>query len=306
MKKTAGLLVLPFLVASSCGGSPSDQIESAVEPLLEASRAHQIHEVREAAASLLAFRSSNLIDHGGPVVPNLQLNLIFWGSGFESTTVSLYESFLQGLPASGYWTINHQYLRGAANTATFGAAFSDTSTPPATVTDADLQAEVHKVLSGGGLAYAANHLYYVITPKSVRVCAGSACSCTTFCGYHSSYVDPTFGQILYSTIPSAAACPTACGVFSSDATSPNGNVEADEGVSILAHEGEETMTDPLGSAWFDRRGNENGDKCAYRYGSTSIGGNGAPVNQSWGGHSWLVQMNWSNSISACAEFGPTH
>jgi hypothetical protein len=249
--------------------------------------------------------SGNLIDHGGPVVPSLTLNVIYWGTGFESTTESLYTTFLQGLTGSGYWTINTQYLRGAANTASYGASYSDTSTPPSTVTDADLQAEVHKVLAGNHLAFSPTSLYYVVTPKTVKVCSGSACSCTTFCGYHANYNDATFGDTLYATIPSAAACPTSCGVFASDSAAPNGNVEADEGVSILAHEGEETQSDSLGSAWFDRRGNENADKCAYKYGTTTTASNGAAVNQSWGGKSWLVQMNWSNQISGCAEFGPT-
>jgi hypothetical protein len=94
-------------------------------------------------------------------------------------------------------------------------------------------------------------------------------------------------------------------VFTTDASSPNGNVEADEGVSILAHEAEEAQSDALGNAWFDRQGYEVADKCAYKYGPTTSAANGAAVNQSWGGTSWLVQMNWSNAIGGCAQNGPT-
>jgi hypothetical protein len=295
------LLIVLF---SGCGGELDGGAANDSQAISEVLHGNPQHTVARDAGHR-ASGGTPLLDHGGPVVPTLKLNLIFWGSGFESSTASLYQSFLEGITSTGYWTINNQYLRGAANAASFGAAFSDPSTPPSTVTDADLQAEVHSVLAGGHLAYSADSLYYVITPKTVRVCSGSSCSCTSFCGYHSSYVDSTFGAALYATIPSAAACPTACGVFSSDATSPNGNLEADDGVSVLAHEGEETLTDPLGSTWFDRRGNENADKCAFQFGSTTLSSNGAEVNQSFGGHSWLVQMNWSNAISGCAEFGPT-
>jgi hypothetical protein len=303
MKILAGALAPSIALLCGCGGQIDNSANVDPQALSEVRHGNPLHTVIGDAGRRTS--SGNLIDHGGPVVPTFKLNLIFWGSGFESSTASLYESFLGGIGSSGYWTINNQYLRGATNATSFGAAFSDPSTPPGTVTDADLQAEVHRVLAAGSLSYSAESLYYVVTPKTVRVCSGSACSCTTFCGYHSSYADSTFGPVLYATIPSAAACPTACGIFASDAASPNGNVEADEGVSVLAHEGEETMTDPLASAWFDRRGNENADKCAFKYGTTTLAANGAEVNQSWSGHSWLVQTNWSNVISGCAEFGPT-
>ncbi len=292
-----------FLFACGTEDFPVTGERSTLE--VDAESAAHVHAVRESASGAARVRTSNLTDHGGRVVPTFHTYAIYWGTGFESTTQSLYTSFLQGLGSSGYWTINTQYLRGAANSASYAGSFSDTSAPPSTVTDANLQSEVHKVISGGSLPYDANGLYFVITPSNVKVCSGSSCSCTQFCGYHTNYNDASFGNVLYSTIPSAAACPTSCGAFSGDSTSPNGNVEADEGVSILAHEAEETQSDALGSAWFDRSGNENADKCAYKYGPTTLGGNGAKVNQNWGGSSWLVQMNWSNKISGCAQKGPT-
>ena len=295
------LALLPALLFA-CGGQQPNDATSADN--IEVLHGNNLHATRDQAKKS-AGSTSNLKDHGGLIVPTFHYYAIYWGSGFESTTQSLYTSFLGGLGQTGYWTINTQYMRGASNSASYASSYSDTSTPPSTVTDADLQSEVHKVISGGGLPYDATGLYYVITPKTVKVCSGSSCSCTQFCGYHSHYTDSTYGLTLYSTIPSAAACPTSCGVFSSDATSPNGNVEADEGVSVLAHEGEETQSDALGSAWYDRRGYENADKCAYKYGTTSTASNGAEINQNWSGYNWLVQMNWSNQISGCAEYGPS-
>jgi hypothetical protein len=246
-----------------------------------------------------------LNDHGGRVVPTMNFYTIYWGTGFSATTQSLESSFLGGLGASKYWTINSQYLRGATNTAAFVASYTDTVSPQpgSRIADTDLHAEVSRVLASGALPYDANGLYFVMTPKTTTVCDGASCSCRNFCGYHSNYADTTFGTVLYAAIPSAAACPTSCGIFASDSVSPNRNVEADEGVSIIAHEGEEAQSDALGNAWFDRNGNENADKCAYKYGPTHTL-NGAKVNQDWGGSSWLVQMNWSNQIGGCAQQGP--
>jgi hypothetical protein len=307
--KNAPLLVAVVLGAVACGAEPagtdpSEQVASQPqEQQGEVLHGNKVHTTRNDAGKLRS--TGNLSDHGGRVVSGgAHFYTIFWGSGFESTTSSLYASFLQGLGSSAYWTTNAQYMRGAANAGSYAGTYADGATPPSTVTDADLQAEVHRVLAGGHLKYDPSGVYFVMTPKSVKVCAGSSCSCSSFCGYHSDYTDATYGSVLYSTIPSAAACPTSCGIFTSDADSPNRNVEADEGVSILAHEAEEAQTDALGTAWYDRRGNENADKCAYKYGPTTTL-NGAKVNQTWGGTSWLVQMNWSNQISGCAQDGPT-
>ena len=63
----------------------------------------------------------------------------------------------------------------------------------------------------------------------------------------------------------------------------------------MAHEAEETLTDPDLDAWYDFRGNENADKCAWTFGPT-VGqiGQGA-YNQTFGTHHWLIQMNWLNA-----------
>jgi hypothetical protein len=302
MRKLSAVLTLPLLVLTGCGG----QLDATATVEAAAVHAARVLPVVGHPRLFAAARSNNLVDHKGKVVPGLKFNLIFWGSGFEGSTKSLYSTFLKGLGSSGYWTIDSQYLRGAANHASFGAAVSDPSDPGTSVTDTDIQNEVSKILAAGQLPFSSSSLYFVVTPPQTQVCFddGSGCSCTDFCGYHFDFDDGNFGNVLYSSIPSAAACPDACSsVFTSDANTPNGNVEADEGVSILAHEGEETQSDAQVSAWFDSSGAENGDKCAYNYGSTQTSG-GAEFNQSWGGKNWLIQRNWSNAIGGCAQFGP--
>jgi hypothetical protein len=41
-------------------------------------------------------------------------------------------------------------------------------------------------------------------------------------------------------------------------------------VSVIAHEMEEANTDPNLNAWFDPRGYEDADKCAWTFGSNQI------------------------------------
>jgi len=63
--------------------------------------------------------------------------------------------------------------------------------------------------------------------------------------------------------------------------------------SIISHEMEEATTDPDGNAWYSTSsGMENGDKCAWNFGTTSTASNGAPYNQTFGSLKYLIQQNW--------------
>ena len=78
--------------------------------------------------------------------------------------------------------------------------------------------------------------------------------------------------------------------------------------SILAHELEEATTDPDLNAWYDRRGAENADKCAWTFGTTYTTSNGALANMQLGGagttvaRDYLIQRNWVNASGGfCAK-----
>jgi hypothetical protein len=75
---------------------------------------------------------------------------------------------------------------------------------------------------------------------------------------------------------------------------PNGNVGADGMASIIAHELAEAASDPDLNAWYDRRGYENADKCAWTFGTTS-GTSGAKYNVELGTRKFLIQQNWVNA-----------
>jgi hypothetical protein len=77
--------------------------------------------------------------------------------------------------------------------------------------------------------------------------------------------------------------------------SPNNDPAADAEVNTLAHETEETNTDEDLNAWYDSNGNENGDKCAWNFGTTYRTANGATANMNLGGRDFLVQQNWVNA-----------
>ncbi len=85
-------------------------------------------------------------------------------------------------------------------------------------------------------------------------------------------------------------------------TAPNGNAGADGMASIISHELEEATTDPDLNAWYDRRGMENADKCAWTFGATYTTSNGSTANMKLGARDFLIQQNWVNASGGfCAK-----
>jgi hypothetical protein len=93
-------------------------------------------------------------------------------------------------------------------------------------------------------------------------------------------------------VGNADRCPSAC---EAQTTSPNGNAGADAMASVIAHELEEAVTDPNLNAWYDTRGAENADKCAWTFGTVSSASNGSFYNMILGARQYLIQRNWVNA-----------
>lgn len=99
----------------------------------------------------------------------------------------------------------------------------------------------------------------------------------------------------YAFVGDPAANLSACSV---QYPGPNGTSvgNADAMVSVIVHELEEAATDPQLNAWYDRRGYENADKCAWTFGPTSIDSADAKFNLTLGGTNYLIQQNWVNAL----------
>ena len=85
--------------------------------------------------------------------------------------------------------------------------------------------------------------------------------------------------------------PAITGGCLAQSTGPN-LAGADSMLSVLAHELEETATDPQLNAWYSANGKENGDKCAWTWGTTYSSG-GAFANMKIGGTDYLIQQNFT-------------
>jgi hypothetical protein len=261
--------------------------------------------------------------HGGPVLQSgTKVVAIYWASsaiygggpmpgssGAGTGDNSNVGFFLRSLGGSPYFNINHSYTDGnntaiinSVNYTGFWANNTNVPADGATVSDAQMVAMLQSGFAPGGpLTYDANTLYAIFTANKVNLGGGFG---TQYCAYH-THGTVTIGgvgqTVLYAAMPYDAAYP---GVCTNGTKSPNGDLGADGEVNTLAHETEETTTDMLGTAWWDRRGYENADKCAWTWGKTYTTSNGGLANMKLGGSNgkdFLVQQNWVNSGSGgCA------
>ncbi len=273
---------------------------SAAAPMTPGS--HHSLLTRQQSSNRFLRRTNNLTYHNGPVMQTTSTTYsIFWvptGSYVSSTYKSLINRYFNDVGGSGLYNIDTQYYDSAGhivNSSTLGGTWTDTSSyPSGTLSDAQIQQEVSKAMSANGWTGGLTHLFFVFTAKGENICIGSACSFTYFCAYHSNFGS----NILYATMPYTGTNLAACGV----STTPNNDIDADSTINVTSHEHMEAVTDPLGTAWYDRSGNEIGDKCAWTFGSVSLDGNKANVQ--WKGDYYIVQREWDNKISGCALTGP--
>jgi hypothetical protein len=205
------------------------------------------------------------------------------------------------------------------------AATNGGANPPSTtagcVTDQQLQQEISTVVKAKGWPVSNTTEFFMFTAPNIGTCfpatvgvevggvetqvTAPLCSFSYFCAYHSAYYDSTVNansQIIYSNMPYAAQTagnPLTCDVQEY----PNGN-PADATINVTSHEHNESITDPFGTGWWDSNPNdsaagyENGDMCAWDFGTT-YGPSGAEYSQTINGHHYLMQTEWDNTTNGC-------
>lgn len=243
--------------------------------------------------------------HGGPIIPSEHVVAIYWAgstiynggpaantSGNGSQDGSLVGYFLSNLGGSPYYNINTTYYDGSgvyvANNLSYTGFWATSANAPTSgqsVSDASIQSEIASGFTSGALTYDASTVYAVFSGSGVNLGGGFGSS---YCAYHGNFTW-NGNDVKYAVMPYNYDYPSGCSALNG---SPNNDYAADAEVNTLAHELEEANTDPDLNAWYDHRGYENADKCAWKFGSTYTTSNGAVANIQVGAKDFLVQQNW--------------
>lgn len=253
--------------------------------------------------------------HGGSVLQSgTNVVAVYWAaspiynggptagtSGSGSADGSLVGTFLRTLGGSSYFNINSSYWDASnkliVNSVSYTAYWANNTNVPAngaSVSDGQMVAMLQSGFTSGALTYDDHTLYAIFTAGTVNLGGGFG---TQYCAYHTHGTVTVNGvnkTVLYAAMPYDYSYPGAC---TNGTASPNGDPGADAEVNTLAHETEETTTDMMGNAWYDSRGYENADKCAWNWGTTYTTSNGGLANMNIGGKDYLIQQNWVNAGS---------
>jgi hypothetical protein len=232
------------------------------------------------------------------VVPYLWV--IFWGIAGPSDlthdpdhVASYLTSFYRASAGSPWLNTMTQYSMNVGGKITYvqnpkldyGQTWYDSSLPPRSFTNANIQAEVEKAFRHfGPSAYTVNNTYVVVTPSGY---AESDIPAST-CAYHSAIFYGAY-TLAYDVLPYTPDRGRLCGAYTETAS-------VLDGVSIVAgHELAETQTDPVPyKGWADTWSQEIGDKCAWQLREVTFPN----------GSKFAVQLLWSNATMGCVESYP--
>jgi hypothetical protein len=237
---------------------------------------------------------SNLSYHNGPVITSAKVVAIFWGSAWNGSPVaSSLSGYVAQFGTNGEYNTITQYYQTVGGTQSFisksslgGTAVYDTTNPPANVTDAAIQSEVKNLFPSPD----PNTIYEVFLPNGSYSSNGSATSCggpnLQYCAYHGSF---SFAgkDVKYASMPYPS-----CGGCQTSGFTATQNFE-----HFVSHETREAVTDEDGNAWYDRRGYEADDKCAWS--PTPFTDSSTGTNSD--GSAYAYQYEWSNASSGCVK-----
>jgi hypothetical protein len=245
-------------------------------------------------------RGNGISYHGGPLIlGTTNVYYIWYGNWSGNSATTILTDLAQNMGGSPYFNINTTYYDGSnthvSNSVHYAGSTTDSYSQGTSLSDAQIQAVVSSAISSGRLPKDTNAVYFVLTSADVTASSGF---CTQYCGWH-THGTISGSDIKYSFVGNPDRCPSAC---EAQTTGPNGNAGADGMASIISHELEEAVTDPDLNAWYDTRGQENADKCAWTFGATYTVSNGSSANMKLGTRDYLIQQNWVNASGGyCAK-----
>ncbi len=336
----AAALVVPAIMATNASAIikvlPNGQTVSYM-PL-------QTAQARKALARLRPFdvTLNNMDYNGGPIMPSNTDYMLMWSPGGlgaypQGFTFGIARYFTDLQHDSGgnqnVDSVDPQYndITGAVAKydVRFGGVLVDTDPyPPAQcpvggtgitgtvtncLTDTQIQQEIANYVTGHHLPADLSHEYFLLTPPHVESCFTNdpttgfgGCSAgesqdLAYCAYHQNTATTT--MVLYANMPFDATNPDC-----QDGNNPNGLISDGEINGGLAHEHNESVTDPLpNDAWTNGagadQGEEIGDQCEFGQMGTPLGTapNGAKYNQVINGHFYWYQEMWSNYTHSCVQ-----
>jgi len=230
-------------------------------------------------------RNPNMSYHGGRILTTVVSKAIFWGPSWANSTfvgdkISGLDAWYQHHSGSNYAGTVDEYtgFNGkVGSTLTHQGHVIDTSTASGGSNTSVILSEVCKQISAGTIAVDQNgNGYYPVYSDVRRGNAG-------YCAYHSA--GTCGGQAVQFAFFFNLDGDPGCNPEDTETGHSQGLAAL---ANVTAHEISEARSDPASpGAWYDSRGEENGDKCAWTF--------NVPWVMFSDGNKWKLQGEWSNA-----------
>ena len=277
-----------IVAAVACGTTVSAQASSASvhsQELVQKGYAYAKGHDNGTAQVKGAKPTPNMTYHSGKIMPTATTKAIFWGtswgnSGFVGDKITGLDSFYFGHGGSNYAKTADEYTDSNGQvtaTTTHQGYVIDTSPASGGGNTAAILGEVQKEVTAGSIVLdTSGNGYYPVYTDLPRGSAG-------YCAWHSSgSINGTVVQFAFFwNLDGDPGCDPQ-----------DSRTGHSQGLAALAnvsgHELEEARSDPASpGAWYDSKGAENGDKCAWTF--------NLPFVTFSDGTKWKVQGEWSNA-----------
>ena len=307
------VLVALGAVLSACGAVPADEVshqaalssvpQSALSGAPQGAGAPEIisHRTNPHFDGAITVGGTGVVTPaitygGGPLIGSPTVYVIWYGNWNQTNGSDtpagqqIVRDFANSIGGSPYFGINTTYTdkagKAVANKVALAGQTIDTGTSKS-LSDANIATIVSNAITSNRLPNDPNGVYFVLTAAGIAESSGFL---TKYCGWH-THATVGGSDVKYSFVGDATGASLASCAQQTTA-SPNGNPGVDAMLSVVAHELEETVTDPDLNAWYDRQGAENGDKCAWTFGTTYAAAGGGIANMKLGARDYLIQRNW--------------
>jgi hypothetical protein len=284
MKTKCFILLACLLSGATCFAQTGDATTASREDLTKIIGQHEppmlgIHWARGFSPFVRAARGNNpdMTYHGGVIMRSTVSEAIFWGSTWASYSgdkMTGLDSWYSGFSNSNYANTSDEYT-GSNGTVgpvvTHDGHVVDTTAAANGSSTAAIVSEVCKEITSP-----VSNGYY---PVYVDVKRGNA----GYCAYHTSGSchGVTVQVAFFFNLDGDPGCdPQDTSGLHSQGLAALANVSG--------HELSEARTDPDSpGAWYDKKGQENGDKCAWTF--------NVPLVSFTNGTQWKIQGEWSNN-----------
>lgn len=289
MIKSATLLSAALL-ASTVSSAPTDNVER----ILGVHYANNVKFSSRSSAHVVtdsvATTAQQLTYYGGPVISNVEVNMLLWGD--HVTSSDKLPGFYSSVTSSAHYDMLSQYKtpsqtigRGSFKESVTLSGFPAKSS----ITDeSDIKPYLRSLVKAGTIKPNANTYYPIHFAPGIKISMQGQGSCSVFCAYHGTIDISDISStkyLYYGVIPDQGGnCARGCG----SAADPFANL-----CSVASHELVEATTDPaVGVAtrigfplgWYNQQNGEIGDLCNANQGTID---------------GYTIQKEWSNSAGKC-------